>query len=278
MCPTQMYVHTRTRRPNTDVTNPTIFQSDKYGQHWSAKEVAEAFAPTEETVKAVKAWLASYGFGDEHVEHTQSLGFLQFNASVEDVEELLNTKYNIYQHDETKQPHVACEEYSIPSHLTDHIDFITPTVHFDAIVKEKKKKRESVEKRTIEPGVEKGLGEPNSPSLPKLGHYMSEAAILRELIHCNQQIIPDCLRALYDFPRGKYSLDKNAFGIVEYTPQAYIPSDLDMFFRQFSKKAVGERPILHSIDGGVVQQTNQSFEYNGESDLDLEYAVSALPG
>jgi len=32
--------------------------------------------------------------------------------------------------------------------------------------------------------------------------------------------------------------------------------------------------VLVSIDGGVVQVKNQSIRYNGESDLDLEYAMA----
>lgn len=88
--------------------------------------------------------------------------------------------------------------------------------------------------------------------------------------------MPICLRALYEFPSLKSANPKNSYGIVEYTPQAYVPSDLDLFFRNFSRKQVGERPILDSIDGGVVQQTNMSFNYNGESDLDLEYAMTLV--
>jgi tripeptidyl-peptidase-1 len=33
-------------------------------------------------------------------------------------------------------------------------------------------------------------------------------------------------------------------------------------------------PVLVSIDGGVDQTTQQSFNFNGESDLDLEYAMA----
>jgi tripeptidyl-peptidase-1 len=82
-------------------------------------------------------------------------------------------------------------------------------------------------------------------------------------------ITPDCLRALYQFPVNHKANPKNSYGIVEYTPQAYVPGDLDLFFRNFSKPQVGDRPILDSIDGGMVQQTNMSFNFNGESDLDL---------
>ena len=82
-------------------------------------------------------------------------------------------------------------------------------------------------------------------------------------------ITHDCLRALYQFPVNHQANSKNSYGIVEYTPQDYVPGDLYLFFSNFSKSQVGTRPILDSIDGGVVQQTNMSFSFNGESDLDL---------
>jgi tripeptidyl-peptidase-1 len=31
--------------------------------------------------------------------------------------------------------HVACDEYSVPSHISSHIDFVSPGVHFDAKTK-----------------------------------------------------------------------------------------------------------------------------------------------
>ena len=189
----------------------------------------------------------------------------------------MKTKYNVYDHTETGQPHVACEEYSIPSHLQEHVDFVYPTVHFDAIVKPRGEDKSYLNKRTETPGVEKGLGEPGSFSLPKVGKYMDAKGILRHLKHCDEQITPNCLRALYGFGKNKGPPCKdNSFGIVEYTPQAYVPSDLDLFFSNFSPRAVGDRPILDSIDGGVVQKTNRSFNFNGESDLDLEYGITLV--
>lgn len=44
--------------------------------------------------------------------------------------------------------------------------------------------------------------------------------------------------------------------LVEYTPQAYVPSDLDIFFGNFSPSQVGDRPILDGIDGGERLSTN----------------------
>jgi len=72
------------------------------------------------------------------------------------------------------------------------------------------------------------------------------------------------------------SAHKNSYGIVEYTPQAYVESDLDLFFKNHSKPSVGQRPDVVSIDGGVVQTTNQNFSFNGESNLDLQYGMALV--
>lgn len=37
---------------------------------------------------------------------------------------------------------------------------------------------------------------------------------------------------------------------VEYTPQAYLQSDLQMFFEKYATDLLGKEPLLVSIDGG----------------------------
>jgi tripeptidyl-peptidase-1 len=49
-----------------------------------------------------------------------------------------------------------------------------------------------------------------------------------------------------------------------------------MFFAQYAPDMVGERPIFDSMDGGVLQTAYQSFGYNGESDLDLQYGMTLV--
>ncbi|TKA24573.1 hypothetical protein B0A54_17540 [Friedmanniomyces endolithicus] len=197
-----------------EVSVPT---SSKYGQHWSAKDIAEAFAPSNETVDAAKNWLTMAGISESRIKQSQGLNWLEFDATVDEAEELLKTKYHVYEHEATGQPHVACDEYSIPTHLREHIDLVYPTVHFDAKIKSRDDGLE-LEKRDGTFGHGRG-------------------------------------------PRG---------------PGAYVPSDLDLFFANFSQRSIGERPIFDSIDGGVNQQTNMSFNFNGESDLDLEYSMTLV--
>ena len=198
------------------------------------------------------------------------------NATVADVESLLQTQYYIYDHS-FGQAHVASESYSVPSHLSQHIDLIMPTVHFDAkLIPGRGSSGDSLRKRNVQPGIAHRVGGPNSGSLPKPGRKVPSNNIITQLEHCDTMITPNCLRALYTFPPGITAAPGNEYGIVEYTPQAYRPEDLDLFFSNFSRKQVGQRPKLDSIDGGVVQQTNASFNFNGESDLDLEYAMTLV--
>ncbi len=63
---------------------------------------------------------------------------------------------------------------------------------------------------------------------------------------------------------------------MEYTPQAYLQGDLNLFFANFSTNQQQKTPTTDLIDGAVVQTTTQGFGYNGESDLDLEYAMTLV--
>ena len=282
-----------------DVSHPS---SPNYGKHWEPSKIAETFAPSHETVDAVTEWLANSGISSDRVSRSQSLGWLQFNATIEETEHLLKTEYHVYKH-KTGKAHVACEEYHLPAHIQKHVDFITPTVHFDAKIDrdptdlrrrsktkrddttaQQKKRDEKLVKRSpsttaavgtpVESGAVQKIGLPSSGSLPKPGDVVN--IIEAELATCDEYITPDCLRALYDIPINAITAPGNSYGIVEYTPQAYIPTDLDLFFANYSPKSVGDRPIFDAIDGGFLQTEYVDFDYNGESDLDLEYGMTLV--
>jgi tripeptidyl-peptidase-1 len=55
---------------------------------------------------------------------------LQFDASIEEMEQLLQTKYYHYEHFNGGRKHIGCEDYKIPAALSDHIDYVTPGVKF----------------------------------------------------------------------------------------------------------------------------------------------------
>ena len=102
----------------------------------------------EETVDAVKQWLTESGIHKDRVSY--SPGWLNFDVSVAEAEKLLKTQYHVYRHGSSGQPHIACEEYSLPQHVSPHVDFITPTVHFDVKVQKPKKKERHLYRRNHE--------------------------------------------------------------------------------------------------------------------------------
>jgi tripeptidyl-peptidase-1 len=228
-------------------------------------------------VKAVRAWLASAGVPADRIRQSQGLSWLSFNASVGEAESLFRTKYHAWTHEESGEVHVACDEYSIPANIQKHVDFVTPSVHFDARPVPRSADRKQLETSDTH-GLRSGLRHegPYRGWLPKAVQAINQSDLNFELTDCDKQTTPACLRALYGIPINDEFVPGNNFGVAEFTPQAYLPYDLDIFFSNFSKELVGQRPIFESIFGGINQLQNKSCIFNCESNLDLSYAMTLV--
>ncbi|KAI0694701.1 subtilisin-like protein [Earliella scabrosa] len=233
--------------------------SPSYGKHWSPQDIVDTFAPSEETIRRVAEWLEEEGIARGRMRLSASKGWIEVNATVAEAERILDTEYHVYTHPSGAEQ-ISCHSYSVPEHVREHIDLIKPTVHFLHGLP----KPDQLQKRSFE----------HPTSHARFGPKTNGKAvtITPNLENCDQLITLDCLRALYSIDHSPVSTDKNTFGIVEFTPQAFLQGDLDMFFANFSPSQVGTEPTLISIDGGVAQTTQQGFNVNGESALDLEYA------
>lgn len=245
-----------------DVSHP---ESPNYGKHWTPERVASTFAPSNETVQVVRRWLTGPegNIGGHRIKLAPSRGWIELNVTVEEAERLLNTEYHLYTH-KTGVRHVACTSYHLPEYVAPHVDVITPSVHFNAIL----------DKRSRLPT--KKIGEPGAGSVTPVLYRSDIKTLYEALDHCHEQVTPLCLRALYGFYYTPRSTQENGFGIVEYTPQAYLQEDLNMFFTHYSPGLVGQSPVLASIDGGYPQRAFQEFQYNVESNLDLQYAMALV--
>jgi tripeptidyl-peptidase-1 len=80
------------------------------------------------TVDVVKSWLVDSGIPEERISQSSNKAWLQFDASIGEMEELLQTKYHYYEPVNGGRKHVGCEEYKIPAALSEHIDYVTPGV------------------------------------------------------------------------------------------------------------------------------------------------------
>lgn len=224
-------------------------------------------------MEAVRNWLTSAGVPADRIRQSQGLSWLSFSASVGEAESLLRTKYHSWSHEETGSIHVACDEYSLPATVQKHVDFVYPSVHFDA--RPVPRSANHNRSKTRDTNAARNGG-PYRGWLPKAVQAINQSDLNFELTDCDQQTTPACLRALYGIPINNETVEENSFGVAEFTPQAYLPYDLDIFFSNFSKRLVGERPIFKPIHGAIVQQVNKSCLFNCESNLDLEYAMTLV--
>lgn len=121
-----------------EVSHP---ESPRYGQHFSAEEVADMFAPAKESVDAVKAWLLGSGIAEEDVVHYHNKGWLAIDMPASHAEELFGAEY--HEHDLAEDNmRIGCDEYYLPAHVAQHVDFIKPGVVFSPRVKKSVVKRQ----------------------------------------------------------------------------------------------------------------------------------------
>lgn len=92
------------------------------------------------------------------------------------------------------------------------------------------------------------------------------------LATCGLQITIDCIRALYNIPKGTANTPQNALGVLEFYPDAYSQQDLNMYFKAFAPYVPqGTHPTLVSIDGGKAPVPQPRA--GGESDIDFSISI-----
>jgi tripeptidyl-peptidase-1 len=103
----------------------------------------------------------------------------------------------------------ACKSYHLPAHVAHHVDLVTPTVHFNAIVS-RNPEPSHVEVRSTGSAIK--LGIPGQGySGPKTTGIISE--VFDQLGKCDQQITPLCLRALYGIEYKPLAAERNSYAI-----------------------------------------------------------------
>ena len=114
-----------------DIADPS---SPNYGKHWTPSQVAQTFRPSQATIDAVHAWLLTeHGLEPHRIVLTESGGTLRVDATAAEAERILGAEYNVYQHAASGRERVGCHEgYALPEHVSKHVDFVSPTVHFGA--------------------------------------------------------------------------------------------------------------------------------------------------
>lgn len=150
-------------------------KSKNYGKYLSAKEVSNMFRPSKKSISGVREWLHNSGIGLDRHSVSADYGWLKFNATVQELESLLLTEYHVYQHHETREEHIGCNEYHIPRAVQQHIDFITPAVSTVRLSEGSKNRK----MRRATPAAQNG-----TDKLPWTG------------MACHEAVKPDCIRCM----------------------------------------------------------------------------------
>lgn len=88
-----------------DISNP---RSPNYAKHLTVEEVHDLFAPSQDAVDAVSAWLRSAGV--KEFSPSANRQWMQLDMTAEELGSLLRTKYHEWEHVESGDMTVACDE------------------------------------------------------------------------------------------------------------------------------------------------------------------------
>ncbi|KXJ86084.1 peptidase S8/S53 domain-containing protein [Microdochium bolleyi] len=255
--------------------------SEHYGKHMTAEEVIDFFAPPQTLVDAVTEWISSSGISKERIGHSTNKQWLQFDATAQELEDLLYAEFHVYQHADGSED-VSTEAYHVPAHIREHIDYITPGTRLRA-TKGSPSSSSSLEKRAGKP-VRIGSG--HVP--PKALYLQKEAGSPQPFVinstTCDVSVVADCLRHQYGITKltGK-AQPGNELGVFESLGDHYSKRDLDVYFSTlYPEIPNGTYPIEHLIDGavGAVEEQpaglNPPITAGGESMLDFSSAIPLI--
>ncbi|EIN09489.1 subtilisin-like protein [Punctularia strigosozonata HHB-11173 SS5] len=234
-----------------EVSEPT---HERYGNHLSKEEVDALIAPHPDTADLVEAWLAHHGIQSSDCHRSDAGDWIKVSVSVEQAEQMLSTKYNVYTHETTGEQIVRAMSYSLPSVLEGHIETVAPTTYFGTM----RAMRATNHVSPVKP-IE------NDHELQAL---VSPGNLATVPASCATTITPTCLRALYNsstyVPKATAT---NVIGVAGYLEEFANNADLQTFFNRFRTDAVGQTFETVLVNGGG----NNQNEPGTEANLDIQY-------
>ncbi|KAG6361434.1 hypothetical protein INS49_009661 [Diaporthe citri] len=228
-----------------------------YGHHLTAQDVHKLVEPSDETLDQVHEWLADYGVDKSKLDYSPAKDWITVTLPVADIEQMLNTKYSIYRHDDGSEV-VRTPKWSLPLHLHDHIDTIQPTNSWFRA----RPKAFALKVETLED--------------PKPATTLCSNGSVTDVCVWDH-VTPTCLRTLYGtIDYQTRSADTNIMGLVNYLGESNNRNDTFQFLSKYRPEAKSGAYDFKfdSIANGTTSQiyTNRSIEdqTNIEGNLDVQ--------
>ncbi|KAF2726224.1 subtilisin-like protein [Polychaeton citri CBS 116435] len=228
-----------------DISSP---ENPRYGQHLKREELKAMLRPHAEATQAVLTWLKTVGISSDVI--IDDGDWINFIATVEQAEELLDTRFGVFRNKVQHVDKVRTLQYSVPEQLHKYIDMIQPTTRFDQLHAESAMPFE----------------------VQKLGAVGSLSDALD--VSCNDSITPACLQDLYNI-HGQAKLNNESVGFAAFNnflDEYPRYADLAAFEAEYATFANGENFTWTSINGGKLDQNYEGD--SGEANLDVQYILS----
>ncbi|KAF1808663.1 tripeptidyl peptidase SED3 [Eremomyces bilateralis CBS 781.70] len=248
----RMFFRIALTKPNEDLYHQTLLDiatpnNRRYGQHLKRDELKALRQPDQEASDSVLSWLGESGISSKDIEDDGE--WINFVATVSQVEEMLNTNYQIYRSTVKPVDITRTDEYSVPEDIRDHISMIQPTTRFGQI----RAQRNTVHVRQ-RIGAVSAVSKPVSPS-------------------CNSSITPECLIDLYNIKGFTPKARGSGFvGVNGFLDQYARQGDLTQFLQKYRPDAANATFKFQSVNGGSNDQN--STEDSVEASLDIQYTTS----
>lgn len=165
----------------------------------------DLFSPDAAGVDAVTEWLTAAGIPAQRISQSVNKQWIQFDATTTEAEELLFTEFHVYEHTQTGTQNIACDEYHVPSHIREHIDYITPGIRLRVDPGKAKQLRrrheaEQLRKRGVS-AMNTGavpITQARLPTLPPLNSSVCYKYVTNQCVR-SESIIPRCLNTALCF-------------------------------------------------------------------------------
>lgn len=255
----KLRIHLRNRNVQSfqeKVLNLSTPGHPTYGQHMDRETVNNYLAPLPESFQLVQEWLEY----KDALNVTVNNDWVILDTTIGEVEKLLDTKYHVYEHNETGQLVLRTLAYKLPSSLHSHVDLVAPTIKFST---------PSAHRSTL---VDWPHEESQSVGPKILENGISAA--------CNTSITIDCLKDLYNLRNFTASSNPaNQFALAGFLEEYAQHDDLQKFLSTYEPAAAKADFSTILINGGQnTQQNSVDYLLNmGEANLDIQYAFLAYP-
>ncbi|KAG6239764.1 hypothetical protein E4U25_000321 [Claviceps purpurea] len=248
--------------------------SPDYGKHYTTDQIINLFAPKQESIDVVKAWLVESGVPADGISLSKSKGWLMFNSSVSKLETLVKADYHVFENVHSRSEHIGTEEYSLPAKVAGLVDFVMPGTSLT----ENNEFTSEIGTSDVAKPIKKKIRVATTTE-KFIPLSLAEKTDLSNKIHgtsaCDKYITPQCIKAIYKIPDATSAFPNNSLGIFEALDDVYAQEDLDAFYKLTAPNIpAGTGPKLDLINGATAP--NRPEMAGGESDLDFQMAIPII--